>query len=105
MHTELSKCEEDLEQIQVAMEHLKKVGHSQVKVHVHQGTKCLEKVGCSHLKVRYEHGTFKDKCWLLLKKRNQMRTRLKEIHHRFLIPGRGSVSKPLRDKLQYSRPT
>ena len=28
VHTELAKCEEDLEQIQVAMEHLKKVSQS-----------------------------------------------------------------------------
>ena len=27
MHMELAKCEEDVEQIQVAMEHLKKVNH------------------------------------------------------------------------------
>ena len=27
MHTELAKCEEDEEQIDVAMEHLKKVGY------------------------------------------------------------------------------
>ena len=31
MHTELAKCEEDLEQIQVAMEHLKKVGCGSVR--------------------------------------------------------------------------